>query len=111
MQMMPYIRYFNRSLSTIARYCTLIVNVDAESASGQQEERIGGSGFLHTLFNSVNVLCGVGLLTTPYAAAKMGWLSILLLFGLGTHSRPSCFHRCSAMFASCFALCGSLHWY
>lgn len=43
----------------------------------------GESGFFHTLFNAVNILCGVGLLATPYAAAQMGWLSLLLLFLLG----------------------------
>lgn len=31
----------------------------------------------------INVLCGVGLLTTPYALKEGGWLSILLLFLLG----------------------------
>lgn len=32
----------------------------------------------------MNVLCGVGLLSTPYAAKEGGWvgLSILLIFGL-----------------------------
>lgn len=32
----------------------------------------------------MNVLCGVGILSTPYAAKEGGWLgiSILLLFGL-----------------------------
>lgn len=44
----------------------------------------GESGFLHTLFNAVNIMCGVGLLATPYAAAQMGWLSLLLLVILGT---------------------------
>jgi vesicular inhibitory amino acid transporter len=41
------------------------------------------SGFVKTLFNSVNILCGVGLLATPYAAAEMGWASLLLLGILG----------------------------
>jgi vesicular inhibitory amino acid transporter len=43
----------------------------------------GSSGFCHTLFNGINVMCGVGLLATPYTAAKMGWLSLLLLCILG----------------------------
>lgn len=48
----------------------------------------GDSGFLHSLFNSINIMCGVGLLATPYAVAQMGWLSLLLLISLGAASRP-----------------------
>ncbi|XP_072976289.1 amino acid transporter AVT1C-like [Typha angustifolia] len=33
--------------------------------------------------NGINVLCGVGLLTTPYAIKEGGWLGMLLLFFLG----------------------------
>ncbi|CAL5218396.1 g69 [Coccomyxa viridis] len=47
------------------------------------EEEEAKSGFLKTLFNAVNILCGVGLLATPYAAAQMGWASLLLLVVLG----------------------------
>ena len=43
---------------------------------------------MKTLFNSVNILCGVGLLATPYAAAEMGWASLLLLAILGKHALP-----------------------
>ena len=50
----------------------------------QEEESKGG--FLKTLFNAVNILCGVGLLATPYAAAQMGWASLLLLLVLGMHT-------------------------
>ena len=48
------------------------------------------SGFVKTLFNSVNILCGVGLLATPYAAAEMGWASLLLLAILGKHACTPC---------------------
>ncbi|BDA44309.1 Amino acid transporter AVT1B [Coccomyxa sp. Obi] len=51
--------------------------------TAEQVHVTGDSGFLHTLFNSVNIMCGVGLLATPYAAAQMGWLSLLLLVILG----------------------------
>ena len=54
----------------------------------QEEE--AKSGFLKTLFNAVNILCGVGLLATPYAAAQMGWASLLLLVVLGTNPSPGC---------------------
>ena len=43
----------------------------------------GTASFWQTVFNSVNILCGVGLLATPYAAACSGWgsLSFLILTG------------------------------
>lgn len=34
----------------------------------------------------LNVLCGVGLLTTPYAVKEGGWLGMLLLLGFGSIS-------------------------
>ncbi|KAJ0987797.1 hypothetical protein J5N97_006153 [Dioscorea zingiberensis] len=34
--------------------------------------------------NGVNVLCGVGLLSTPYAVKEGGWLGMLALFGVGS---------------------------
>lgn len=61
----------------------------------------GESGFLKTLFNSVNILCGVGLLATPYASAQMGWSSLLLLIVLGEHS-------CSPILAMVHALSRNL---
>ncbi|KAG0581553.1 hypothetical protein KC19_4G260800 [Ceratodon purpureus] len=38
-----------------------------------------GSTFFQALFNGMNVLAGVGILSTPYAAAKGGWLGLILL--------------------------------
>ncbi|OAY69070.1 Vacuolar amino acid transporter 1, partial [Ananas comosus] len=35
------------------------------------------------IVNGINVLCGVGILTTPYAIKEGGWLGMLLLFALG----------------------------
>ncbi|KAF5747564.1 vacuolar amino acid transporter 1-like [Tripterygium wilfordii] len=35
--------------------------------------------FSQALLNGINVLCGIGLLTTPYAVKEGGWLSLLLL--------------------------------
>ncbi|KAM7267181.1 hypothetical protein ACFE04_009347 [Oxalis oulophora] len=42
------------------------------------------STFGQAVVNGVNVLCGVGLLSTPYAAKEGGWagLSILIIFGI-----------------------------
>ncbi|CAL9187957.1 unnamed protein product [Musa hybrid cultivar] len=36
--------------------------------------------------NGINVLCGVGLLSTPYAVKEGGWLGMLLLFFLASIS-------------------------
>lgn len=40
--------------------------------------------FGQALLNGINVLCGVGILSTPYAAKEGGWigLSILFIFGI-----------------------------
>ncbi|XP_039145241.1 amino acid transporter AVT1B-like [Dioscorea cayenensis subsp. rotundata] len=38
------------------------------------------------IVNGLNVLCGVGLLTTPYAVKEGGWLGMLLLLGFGSIS-------------------------
>lgn len=34
-------------------------------------------------FAGLNVLCGVGLLSTPYAAKEGGWLGLMILFIYG----------------------------
>ncbi|XP_008778079.3 amino acid transporter AVT1C-like [Phoenix dactylifera] len=38
------------------------------------------------IVNGINVLCGVGILTTPYAVKEGGWLGMLVLFALGAIS-------------------------
>ncbi|CAI7833808.1 unnamed protein product [Closterium sp. NIES-53] len=38
-----------------------------------------GSSSLEAVFNGVNVLTGIGILTTPYALAQSGWFGLLLL--------------------------------
>ncbi|XP_060669664.1 amino acid transporter AVT1I-like [Ziziphus jujuba] len=45
----------------------------------------GGEGttILRTCFNGVNTLCGVGILSVPYAIAQGGWLSLILLLLVG----------------------------
>ncbi|CAN1339386.1 Amino acid transporter AVT1C [Linum perenne] len=42
------------------------------------------SSFGQAVINGLNVLCGVGILSTPYAAKEGGWagLSILIIFGV-----------------------------
>lgn len=47
-------------------------------------EHIQGSSFLQASFNGMNILTGVGILSTPYATANGGWLglSFLLIFAI-----------------------------
>jgi amino acid permease len=46
------------------------------------QERATSSDW-QTAFNAINVLCGVGLLTTPYAMAITGTSALLLLLFIG----------------------------
>ncbi|KAF8392948.1 hypothetical protein HHK36_021188 [Tetracentron sinense] len=39
-----------------------------------------GCSFTQTVFNGVNVLAGVGLLSTPFTVREAGWASLALLF-------------------------------
>ncbi|XP_059669797.1 amino acid transporter AVT1D-like [Cornus florida] len=39
--------------------------------------------YAQSVLNAINVLCGIGLLTTPYALKEGGWSSLLLLFVMG----------------------------
>ncbi|XP_068667658.1 amino acid transporter AVT1E-like [Aristolochia californica] len=46
-------------------------------------EPIKGSpkcSYAQSVFNGINVMCGVGLLSTPYAIKQGGWLGLLILF-------------------------------
>ncbi|KAF4346812.1 hypothetical protein G4B88_013282 [Cannabis sativa] len=38
------------------------------------------SSFAQTVANGINVLCGVGILSTPYAVQQGGWLGLVILF-------------------------------
>ncbi|KAK1359546.1 Vacuolar amino acid transporter 1 [Heracleum sosnowskyi] len=40
----------------------------------------GTTSFFKTAFNGLNALSGVGILSTPYALASGGWLSLIFLF-------------------------------
>ncbi|VVA96975.1 unnamed protein product [Arabis nemorensis] len=39
--------------------------------------------FPQSVLNGINILCGVGLLTMPYAVKEGGWLGLLILFSFG----------------------------
>ncbi|XP_076923967.1 amino acid transporter AVT1C-like [Bidens hawaiensis] len=44
------------------------------------------SSFGQSVINGVNVLCGVGILSTPYAVKEGGWIGLILLFVFGALS-------------------------
>jgi hypothetical protein len=50
-----------------------------------KQERATSSG-LQTAFNAINVLCGVGLLTTPFTVAITGTSALLLLVLIGARA-------------------------
>ncbi|XVF76661.1 hypothetical protein PTKIN_Ptkin13bG0284600 [Pterospermum kingtungense] len=62
-----------------------------ESTSSQNQ-----CSFTQALLNGINVLCGIGLLTTPYAIKEGGWLSLCLLtfFGIITCYTGILLKRC-----------------
>lgn len=55
------------------------------------EEDQGTCSTLQTAFNSGNILCGVGLLTVPFAMANSGFSSIVLLLLIGM---AACYTGC-----------------
>jgi hypothetical protein len=61
------------------------------------QERATSSSW-QAAFNAINILCGVGLLTTPYAMAISGLSSLLLLIGIGTDVMRNLF-----LSSSCYA--------
>lgn len=44
-----------------------------------QFSRQGNTSFFKTIFNGLNAIIGVGILSVPYALASGGWLSLILL--------------------------------
>ncbi|XP_058099320.1 amino acid transporter AVT1D-like [Magnolia sinica] len=42
--------------------------------------------YAQAVLNGVNILCGVGLLATPYAIKEGGWMGLLILTGFGAIS-------------------------
>lgn len=50
-----------------------------ESAPSQTNTEAGGSTFQQALFNSVNIMLGVGMLSIPYALKEGGWATLGVL--------------------------------
>ncbi|VFQ90996.1 unnamed protein product [Cuscuta campestris] len=49
------------------------------------EQQVGNTSFIKTLFNALNSILGIGMLSIPYAIACGGWLSLLffLIISMG----------------------------
>eukprot|EP00879_Flechtneria_rotunda_P030651 GHRR01033314.1.p1 GENE.GHRR01033314.1~~GHRR01033314.1.p1 ORF type:complete len:491 (+),score=123.32 GHRR01033314.1:299-1771(+) len=69
-------------LRSISRTATG-THVQTDTYLMQIEEQRATSSSWQAGLNAINILCGVGLLTTPYALAITGTTSLLLLIGIG----------------------------
>ncbi|EOY18731.1 Transmembrane amino acid transporter family protein isoform 4 [Theobroma cacao] len=57
------------------------VRVDDKTSKVSHELPISRqSSYGQAVLNGINVLCGVGILSTPYAAKEGGWLGLIILF-------------------------------
>ncbi|TYJ16960.1 hypothetical protein E1A91_A09G017600v1 [Gossypium mustelinum] len=57
---------------------------DLEASDSDDVNFIGTTSFSKTCFNGLNALTGIGILSTPYALASGGWISLILLFTIAT---------------------------
>ncbi|XP_022746793.1 amino acid transporter AVT1C-like [Durio zibethinus] len=56
------------------------VRVDDETSKSHELPISHQSSYGQAVLNGINVLCGVGILSTPYAAKEGGWLGLVILF-------------------------------
>lgn len=60
---------------------------DSKSSHVSHEHPISrNSSYAQAVLNGMNVLCGVGILSTPYAAKEGGWFGLLILVAFGVLS-------------------------
>ncbi|XP_039011165.1 amino acid transporter AVT1I-like [Hibiscus syriacus] len=59
-------------------------DLEAPANHGDDVNFRAASSFSKTCFNGLNALSGVGILSTPYAVASGGWMSLILLFAIAT---------------------------
>lgn len=85
-EQLPPQRRSSRSLlpPTLLRRSSSIRKDEKPSRVSHELPMSRQSSFGQALLNGLNVLCGVGILSTPYAAKEGGWLglSILLIFAV-----------------------------
>ncbi|KAJ4849168.1 hypothetical protein Tsubulata_028908 [Turnera subulata] len=74
--LIPETTVLDGEASTSALPIDLIASPSLSFIDIPQERK---SSLAQACFNGINVLCGVGLLTTPYAVKEGGWLSLLIL--------------------------------
>ncbi|KAE8675805.1 hypothetical protein F3Y22_tig00111644pilonHSYRG00207 [Hibiscus syriacus] len=57
-------------------------DLEAPANHGDDVNFRAATSFSKTCFNGLNALSGVGILSTPYAVALGGWMSLILLFSI-----------------------------
>ncbi|CAI9783267.1 unnamed protein product [Fraxinus pennsylvanica] len=65
---------------------TLPIKLSATSESGLSVSELPPSqqcSYSQSVLNALNALCGIGILSTPYALKEGGWFSLMLLFLFG----------------------------
>ncbi|KAG2335037.1 hypothetical protein Bca52824_006217 [Brassica carinata] len=72
----------NNVVTSIKSFLASHLNLSVpEDLSFPQET--GSCTFSQSVLNGINVLCGVALLTMPYAVREGGWLGLFILFSFG----------------------------
>ncbi|KAE8720542.1 Laccase-4 [Hibiscus syriacus] len=74
---------FETILDEEAHTPNLIASQQSISINGSIPPLENQCSFIQALINGINVLSGIGLLTTPYAVKEGGWLSLILLVIFG----------------------------
>ncbi|KAE8687013.1 lectin-like protein [Hibiscus syriacus] len=74
---------FEAVLDEEAHTPNLIASQQSISINGSIPPLENQCSFIQALINGINVLSGIGLLTTPYAVKEGGWLSLTLLVIFG----------------------------
>lgn len=70
----PFLNYFflHFLMYTLLRLISLVYYNSISIVSSEKK-------ILISLYAGINILCGIGLLTTPYAIKEGGWLSLIFL--------------------------------
>ncbi|KAJ3276805.1 hypothetical protein HDV01_002859 [Terramyces sp. JEL0728] len=80
----------------LARFEDVLEDNDVEESLIEDDDQIH-STFSQTLFNSVNILMGIGILSLPFGFAITGWavgFGLLVLFGLMTYHTGILLGKC-----------------
>ncbi|KAM1053586.1 hypothetical protein ACFX13_001119 [Malus domestica] len=78
-QQQPQRRSSHSLLPPLPRRTSVRKDEKASRVTHDQYPMSRQSSFTQAVFNGINVLCGVGILSTPYAVKEGGWLGLLVL--------------------------------